>query len=43
MNEDTIYDGLFVNISIFNDLPFDMKRIIARFYIAPELREMKKS
>jgi hypothetical protein len=42
MNEETTYDGLFVNISIFNDLPFDLKRIIAKFYISPELIQMKK-
>jgi hypothetical protein len=42
MNEETTYDGLFVNISIFNDLPFDLKRIIARFYISPELIQMKE-
>jgi hypothetical protein len=41
INEET-YDNLFVNLpSVFDKLPFDMKRIISRFNIAPEIREMK--
>jgi hypothetical protein len=29
------YDGLFVNVSIFDDLPYDIKKHISRFYITP--------
>jgi hypothetical protein len=33
MDIENTYDSLFVNISIFNDLPYDIKKHISRFYI----------